>query len=101
MSEKITTSKLYKYVSTERILEILQDQRLYLNDGTNFNDPFELIEMDQHSSEVKHIPGLHILCLSKGNLNKLIWSHYTDSHKGVCLTVEVPRKLLYPVHYSS
>ncbi len=30
-----------------------------------------------------------------------MWSHYGDSHKGVCLTVEVPSSLIYPVCYTS
>ena len=32
---------------------------------------------------------------------KLMWSHYANSHKGVCLTIEVPSHLVYPVCYTS
>ena len=30
-----------------------------------------------------------------------MWSHYSDSHKGVCLTIEVPRDLVYSICYTS
>ena len=43
-SELVT---LYKYVSTNYIVDILNYQRLYLSDGHNFNDPFEITVTDR------------------------------------------------------
>lgn len=99
MSTKWTT--LYKYVSLDRVVDILDNHRLYLNDGKNFNDPFEISVTDKLKRKVRHIEGLHILSLTNSFRNKLIWSHYTDSHKGVCLTVKVPNRLVYPICYST
>lgn len=98
MSTRWTT--LYKYVSTERVANILDNNRLYLSDGMNFNDPFEITVTDKYKHEIRHVEGLHILSLTNSYRNKLIWSHYTASHKGVCLTVKVPNHLVYPVCYS-
>ncbi len=92
---------LYKYVSLNRVVDILDNHRLYLNDGNNLNDPFEVTVTDEKMKKVRHIEGLHILSLTSSYRNKLIWSHYTDSHKGVCLTVKVPNNLVYPVCYST
>lgn len=92
---------LYKYVSLNRVVDILDNHRLYLSDGTNFNDPFEITVADKKKHEIRHIKGLHILSLTSSYRNKLIWSHYTDSHKGVCLTVKVPKHLVYPICYST
>lgn len=99
MSTKWTT--LYKYVSLNRVADILDNHRLYLSDGTNFNDPFEIIVTDKKKHKFRYIEGLHILSLTNSYRNKLIWSHYTDSHKGVCLTVKVPKHLVYPLCYST
>ena len=99
MSTQCTT--LYKYVSLSRVVDILDNHRLFLSDGTNFNDPFEITVTDKKKHTVRHIEGLHILSLTNSYRNKLIWSHYTDSHKGVCLTVKVPNRLVYPICYST
>lgn len=99
MSTQWTT--LYKYVSLNRAVDILDNHRLYLSDGKNFNDPFEITVTDKKNCKVRHIEGLHILSLTNSFRNKLIWSHYTDSHKGVCLTVQVPNHLVYPICYST
>ena len=94
-------TRLYKYISTEYAIDILEKGRLYLSDGTNFNDPFELAVTAKKTDTVRHIDGLHILSLTNSNSKKLMWSHYADSHKGLCLTVEVPANLVYPICYTS
>lgn len=99
MSTQWTT--LYKYVSLNRVPDILDNHRLYLSDGKNFNDPFEITVTDKKNHKIRHIEGLHILSLTNSFRNKLIWSHYTDSHKGVCITVKVPNNLVYPICYST
>lgn len=99
MPTKWTT--LYKYVSLDRVPDILDNHRLYLSDGKNFNDPFEITVTDKKNHKIRHIEGLHILSLTNSFRNKLIWSHYTDSHKGVCITVKVPNNLVYPICYSA
>lgn len=99
MSEQYTT--LYKYVSLQFATETIEKQRLYLNDGLNFNDPFEIRVTDRKTKYVKHVDGLHILSMTNTFKNKLIWSHYTQSHKGICLTVKVPKRFVYPLCYTS
>ena len=99
MPNKWTT--LYKYVSLNRVADILDNNRLYLNDGSNFNDPFEITAVDRRTHRIRHIEGLHVLSLTNSYRNKLIWSHYTNSHRGVCLTIKVPSHLVYPICYST
>ena len=94
-------TRLYKYISTEHAIDILEKGRLYLSDGTNFNDPFELAVTAKKTDTVQHIDGLHILSLTNSYRKKLMWSHYADSHRGLCLTVEVPADLVYPICYTS
>ena len=40
------------------------------------------------------------MCLLNSFQNKLVWSHYSEAHKSVCVTVQVPNQLVYPVCYS-
>lgn len=92
---------LYKYVKLNYVVDVLDNQRLYLSDGKDFNDPFEITITDKAKSNISHIDGLHILSLTNSYRKKLMWSHYADSHKGVCLTIKVPKGLVYPVCYST
>lgn len=98
MAGKWTT--LYKYVPLKYVADILDNHRLYLNDGRDFNDPFEITISDKGGGR-RYIEGLHILSLTNSFQNKLIWSHYTNSHRGVCLTVKVPSRLVYPICYTT
>ena len=99
MSRKKVT--LYKYVTTKHLYDILKNNTLYLNDGMSFNDPFEITVTDKNTKAIEKVKGLHILSLTNSHIKKLMWSYYTDSHKGVCLTVQIPQDMVYPVCYSS
>ena len=44
---------------------------------------------------VKASDSVGILCLSKANDNLLMWSHYSDSHKGVCIEYATSDKKLF------
>ncbi len=92
---------LYKYIKSERIKEILTNDYLFMNDGQYLNDPFELIVADRKTNEIRSIKNLHILCLTNSFQNKLLWSHYAESHKGACITVKVSKKWVHPLCYSS
>ena len=98
MSNNCTT--LYKYVSLEFIHDIIANQRLFLNDGSKFNDPFEVKITNRKTGKIEDITGLHILSLTNSHQNKLMWSHYGESHKGVCLAIDVPKKLVFPICYT-
>lgn len=93
------TCTLYKYMPTKRVADVINKQRLHLSDGLRFNDPFELIELDSSGTEHR-IEGLRILCLTNSYQNKLMWAHYADEHRGVCLAVDVPADLVYPLRYT-
>lgn len=62
---------LYKYVSLDRVPEILDIHRLYLSDGKNFNSSFEITVTDRENHKIRHIEGLHILFLTNSFRNKL------------------------------
>lgn len=85
------------YVST-----ILRQSKIYLSYASQFNDPFEcqadvLIDKDDPlvagSSRLQILESaranlrnmIQIYSMSAANNHMLLWSHYADSHRGVCL----------------
>lgn len=95
----IGISTLYKYRAfNKRTLEILRERKLFFPTADSLNDPFEF----EFRLKADHINGAKIdpvsfakaksdmkrygvLALSEVNNNVLMWSHYSDEHKGLCL----------------
>ena len=46
---------LYKYVPLKYVKTILDNHRLYLSDGTNFNDPFEITITDMEKCIISNV----------------------------------------------
>jgi hypothetical protein len=42
-----------------------------------------------------------MLCFSRTSSNILMWSHYGDNHKGICLGFDVPDEFARDVRYVS
>jgi hypothetical protein len=98
-------SSLFKYRPINlNTLESIRDNYLYFNKPSMFNDPFDCmlnICLDESKNEYnnaslekrdKFLANYRILSLSSNNKEILLWSHYADEHKGICLeyrTVEL------------
>jgi hypothetical protein len=97
---------IYKYRNFEgKHLDILRKKELWLATPESLNDPFDCqieyaelfdaaisklqisLEAKQSfkSSALEAVSNLRVLSLSRGELNPLLWAHYSDSHKGFCL----------------
>lgn len=92
---------LYKYMTLTYLEDSIKNHRLYLSDGSNFNDPFDCHIFDKSTNGMILVNKLRILCLTNSHTKKMMWSHYADSHKGVCLAINVPDHLVFPVCYTS
>lgn len=90
---------LYKYVSFEAALTILETKSLGFSHLEDFNDPFEatalgLVDEDVpvsvQSGAIKNRLSRKyaILSLTRAPLNPLMWSHYADSYKGVVIGID-------------
>lgn len=108
--------KLYRYrpLNQFTLNEILK-QEWWLSDVKSFNDPFELEYRDVWKLEREEdmpydLPDfrskqrkmyndldgkLGIVSLSQTYQNILMWSHYADSHKGVCIEYEINEELIF------
>lgn len=87
---------LYKYKSIEFIEDVIKNKRLFCSRFDNLNDPMEwAFTSDKEKSEIKKLiretekDSWRICCLSKSKQYGLMWSMYGDSHKGVCIEVEI------------
>ena len=74
----------------------------------DLNDPFEFLGVDlanrpfrealrKTKRELSDEYGL--LCFSKSWRNPVLWSHYADRHRGLCLGFQVPKGFLDKVLY--
>lgn len=86
--------RLYKYKSlaTEEerkyVARAIIDRELYCGDPSEFNDPFDCNIAVHLKAYLKE---LGVLCLSGGKADQvLMFSHYADRHRGLCLVFDVP-----------
>lgn len=111
---------LYKYKSDENmeyIYDILENNRFYLAKREELNDPLEgASSMDfgfAGSSYYVGTPQMHtqyedilneyrVLSLSEENDNVVMWSHYANNYKGVCIETCCNERVkeIKPVHYT-
>ena len=107
-------NRLYCYRNAEYGLKTLRDQSLRISRIKELNDPFELLApslTDQarrravkfFKEDQNRTTG--ILCFSKDWNSPVMWAHYAERHKGVCLGFDVAKSsssgetLLAPVSY--
>jgi hypothetical protein len=78
----------------------IQDCRLKVARFADVNDPFELMAANSHMPEIRRLMRRFkdaknrttgLLCFSANWTNPLLWSHYADKHKGICLGLDLRR----------
>lgn len=91
--------RLYKLLSCKYGLRALREQRLKISEVGGLNDPFELIPFDLSNPDLRHAilksrdeigRGRGLLCFSRHWHNPVLWSHYAEGHRGLCLGFDVP-----------
>ncbi|MHA6574970.1 DUF2971 domain-containing protein [Pseudomonas yamanorum] len=90
--------KLYYLTSEKWAKVILHEQRLKLSTIAELNDPFELLGASIGESAVRKVlryvhgrvtDTFGLVCMSTTWQSPVMWAHYGDKHKGVCLGFEV------------
>lgn len=96
---------LYKYMSESAGLKVLQHNSVGFTQPNKFNDPFETAaaypptgdnEIDVFLSSIRSwakrvtwTENSGVLCLTRDPVNPLMWSHYSDEHKGLVVGIDV------------
>jgi hypothetical protein len=90
----------YKYTCIETALKIIASGKVKFSSPDSFNDPFEFQFhapdvpkkiKDLMDEEIKSNTG--VFCTSQNNTKILMWSHYSDNHKGVVLGFALDEKI--------
>lgn len=100
--------RVYRFLNDEWGLTAIKDKRLRISRIMDLNDPFEFLGMDlskevfrealqQTKRTLSSYTG--VICFSHGWSNPLLWSHYADKHKGLCLGFDIHKSKLMEVNY--
>lgn len=101
--------RLYHFLNEQYGLENIQRRRLKIARINDLNDPFEFAGVSfgdknlrdafrKMKREMNEQRGL--LCFSSKWGNPVMWSHYADKHRGLCLCFDVADKSMGAVSYS-
>lgn len=100
--------RVYKFLNRALALEALRDRRLRVARLTDLNDPFEMLPFDISTDaarflEVTTLSALNerhgLICFSRSWTSPILWAHYADRHRGLCLGFDVPDLFLREVSY--
>ncbi|GAL75022.1 hypothetical protein JCM19275_1061 [Nonlabens ulvanivorans] len=108
---------IFKYYSNDEKglnLDALKNKYLYHSSFKSFNDPFDcninLVSFRKNGKFKKtqkkkkdlfknKLNNVGICCFTTKKDSILMWSHYSNSHKGYCLEFMKKEEELYPVNY--
>jgi Protein of unknown function (DUF2971) len=102
------SQRFYKFTCAKYGISSLRDRRLKKTTIDELNDPFDHYAIDTTDSDMsfavtamvaEHKRDIGIICLSRNWNNLLMWSHYADKHKGVCLGFDIPDGSYLDVRY--
>jgi hypothetical protein len=93
--EARTAMQVYKFLPANCALDDLLKRRLKISTFGDMNDPFELYGVRFSNPDVQSLLASHsqlnhgVLCFSRNWSNPMLWSHYADKHKGICLGFQI------------
>lgn len=91
---------IYQYRKIDNnLFSNLLNYKIFLNDPKNFNDPFDCPvfngpNYEKNISVRNVLEKIKISCFSEFNNSILLWSHYADSHKGICIGYKIDQNYL-------
>jgi hypothetical protein len=100
--------RVFHFVNHEFGLKDIRERRLKIARIMELNDPFEFLGVElsdkirrdalrRTKSELAKRFGL--LCFTKNWHNPVLWGHYANKHRGLCLGFDLPEQLLERVRY--
>jgi hypothetical protein len=88
--------RAYKFLDARYGKKDIVERRVKVSTFADMNDPFELIGVRWRHSGVEqmlttqHNSGHGVTCLSRNCADPLLWAHYADKHRGICLGFDIP-----------
>lgn len=102
--------RVYHFLSGDFALSDLRLKRIKVSRFRDLNDPFELLGADLTDREERRLfrqykkdldKHFGVLCFSRSWRNPLLWSHYANKHRGICLGFDVSKSQLREIKYVS
>ena len=100
--------RLYHLLAARWAIDDLERRRLKVARFADLNDPFELLALELSDPDDRHAyncwrdraaEAFGLLCFSRTWRSPVLWSHYGDSHRGLCLGFDVPDASVRRVEY--
>lgn len=100
--------KVYRFLDAKFGLKTIAERRLRISPIMELNDPFEFLAVDlgdriyrrkYQANKLSLAKNRGIISFSATWRNPLLWSHYSDKHRGICLCFEVPKNHLTKIIY--
>ena len=100
----------YRFIDARYGLEALSKRQLKISRIAGLNDPFELLGTKLSDQNMRRAflgmkndldRNYGLLCFSRHWTNPVMWSHYSDRHRGLCLGFNIPDTHLLRVTYVS
>ena len=101
-------TRVYHLLATKWALDDLDRRRLKVARFDDLNDPFELLSVELSNRERRRrfyrwqrdaAAKFGLLCFSRTWRNPVLWSHYADKHRGLCLGFDVKASDVQNVTY--
>ncbi|MCU7868298.1 MAG: DUF2971 domain-containing protein [Candidatus Thiodiazotropha sp. (ex Lucinoma borealis)] len=102
--------RVYYLTTKEYGLSNIERKWLKASLFDDLNDPFELLAFNMSSRDQRKVwrdfrdyftREYGLICFSSQWQNPVMWSHYGDKHRGICLGFDVSDQILHKVRYIS
>lgn len=102
--------RVYQLSPEKYALQNIQRSRLKVSTFEDLNDPFELLGAELSDRQRREALRLFkadahlsmgLVCFGRTWENPVMWSHYADKHRGICLGFDIPEEFAVPVKYVS
>ena len=101
--------RVYHFLSEAGAIDDLRNRRIKISRIADMNDPFELLAIELSNKEVRRAflkkrgqidAKYGVICFSRAWSNPVLWSHYAEKHRGVCLGFDIADDLVIHVKYN-
>jgi len=105
-----SVKRVFYFTSAKWALDDVAKRRIKIARIDELNDPFELWCVSQPHRELRDTLRSYkkemnekfgLVCFSDDWVNPLMWSHYAEKHRGICLGFDVDTRVLHQVRYVS
>ena len=100
--------RVFHFLKEKFGLKVLTERRLKIARIMELNDPFEFLGVELSDRDFRRAmkatketlsKSNGLLCFSKNWQNPVLWGHYADKHRGICLGFDMPNKYPTKVNY--